>query len=494
MINLMIALHCHIPYVRKRGIWPYGEEWIFESMLESYLPLLMVLHDLSKIGIRNILSISISPILLEQLSDEYIKAGFEKYLENRINLTKMDCLDFSKKGWSNLEVLADNKSNHLTRIFEFWHKISRDIISEFSKFEKIGLIEIGASSATHAILPLLSKKSIEEQIRIGMETLKHRLNITPNYFWLPECAYKLGLEEDLRDAGIKFVFLGSSATTDESFKAYKLGNTDIISVSRQWNLSKMIWSSENGYPGDTRYREFKKRYRRSGNRYWKMTGSKVTLPNKEIFNPDESKSAVTEHIADFISKIKEMNEVSNEKFLLISLDAEVLGHSWFEGVEWLKGVITAAHENESENIKLCTPENVITQIDNGSLDSIRPEICSWGKDGDLRSWDRPAVSWMWEELGTMSSKYFDLTKNETTDKNYLNQLQRELLLSQSSDWPFLVTNKNARVYGERRFRMHSRAFWNIVDMIETGFKDFNLQALLEKDNPFPFLDQPIDKS
>ena len=31
-----LVLHAHIPYVRKAGVWPFGEEWLFEVMADTY--------------------------------------------------------------------------------------------------------------------------------------------------------------------------------------------------------------------------------------------------------------------------------------------------------------------------------------------------------------------------------------------------------------------------------------------------------------------------
>jgi 1,4-alpha-glucan branching enzyme len=486
MINLMITLHCHIPYVRKRGIWPYGEEWIYESMLESYIPLIMMLRDLSISGQKNILSVSISPILIEQLNDDYIKEGFNEYLHKRIELTNRDISDFTKKSWNNLKVIAEYQKEYLSGIKNTWEMLQGNLLETLSNLEKSGLIEIGASSATHAILPLLSKKSIDRQIDVGMKSLKQRMNITPKFFWLPECAYKLGLEESLESAGISFVFMGSNVSGNENpYSPYQLGNTKVVAVSRQWELSKKIWSTESGFPGDPRYREFQKRYRRSGNRYWHITGSRVSLAKKGILDIEKSRVATNEHVHEFMETLNNLASDGENKTVLLSFDAEVFGQTWFEGIEWLKKVILSI--KDSKEITLTTPGNILAEIDSSELESLRPHTCCWGKDGNLESWSRPSVSWMWEELGTMASKFFDLEKDKNINKMHLAQLERELLLSQASDWPFLITSKNARVYGEKRFRMHAKAFWNIVDMIETDFKGFNFELIVKKDNPFPFL-------
>ena len=63
------VLHSHIPYARQAGMWPHGEEWIHEAIAETYLPLLNALYDLAEEGIEYKLTVSVTPVLAEQLAD-----------------------------------------------------------------------------------------------------------------------------------------------------------------------------------------------------------------------------------------------------------------------------------------------------------------------------------------------------------------------------------------------------------------------------------------
>ena len=85
-----LVLHGHIPYVKKSGIWPFGEEILFEAMLETYIPMLNILRDLKEKSIKTALTINLTPILAEQLADEYMKQRFSEYMENLIIRAKND--------------------------------------------------------------------------------------------------------------------------------------------------------------------------------------------------------------------------------------------------------------------------------------------------------------------------------------------------------------------------------------------------------------------
>jgi 1,4-alpha-glucan branching enzyme len=61
-VRLSIVLHTHMPYVEGFGTWPFGEEWLWEAIATSYLPLLDVLdaHPAT-------VTLSITPVLADQL-------------------------------------------------------------------------------------------------------------------------------------------------------------------------------------------------------------------------------------------------------------------------------------------------------------------------------------------------------------------------------------------------------------------------------------------
>jgi 1,4-alpha-glucan branching enzyme len=56
--ELAIVLHSHMPYVEGFGTWPFGEEWLFDAVARSYLPVLEAARDLT---------ITVSPVLADQL-------------------------------------------------------------------------------------------------------------------------------------------------------------------------------------------------------------------------------------------------------------------------------------------------------------------------------------------------------------------------------------------------------------------------------------------
>jgi 1,4-alpha-glucan branching enzyme len=79
--------------------------------------------------------------------------------------------------------------------------------------------------------------------------------------------------------------------------------------------------------------------------------------------------------------------------------------------------------------------------------------------------------------------------NDKSISGVLNQAARELLLAESSDWPFLVTTGQARDYAVQRFSEHLERFIALIESVENGQPDGALAASLwEKDRLFENID------
>ncbi len=222
-------LHCHIPYCRKSGVWPAGEEWLFEAMNETYIPLLRVLRGFQMDGLRPGIMIGVVPILAEQLADPYMNQRFTEYLEDKIRRAEEDGRRFQ-----------GNPENR--RIAEYWrerfqghfqayvHDFYRDILGTLKWLQEEGVIEVLTSAATHGFLPLLERdSSVFSQIRLGVETYRKYFGRQPRGFWLPECAYRpaqwveaekrerKGIDQWLADEGLTYFFVEGVGLTRAGF-------------------------------------------------------------------------------------------------------------------------------------------------------------------------------------------------------------------------------------------------------------------------------------
>jgi 1,4-alpha-glucan branching enzyme len=545
------VLHSHLPYCRMAGRWPHGEEWLHEAASETYLPLLNALYDLKEGGYPIKLTIGLTPVLAEQLADPLVLDHFELFLEEKIGAAEGDVARFQRVGESHLEYLAAFFRGWYRNILDtFRNRFGRDVVGAFKKLQDEGYLEIITSAATHGYLPLLSRdSSIYGQLKAGVESYRRLFGRTPRAIWLPECAYrpafyaeadgeryyKPGLEEFLAELDIGCFFsethtiegglpVGKAAgdaigygdvpkriavplpdyvgpTEKTTYQPYYVAEgrgeglySPVAVIGRNNRTGMQVWSADWGYPGDYDYLEFHKKDGVSGLRYWRVTGARVDLGQKDTYHPDWAAYKVGEHsrhfawlVGDLVSQYFE--ESGRFGLIASNYDTELFGHWWFEGIEWVREVLRIL--SQSETVELTTASDYLEE--HPPEDVLALPEGSWGMGGGHWTWDNHETRWMWEPIHQAELRMEQLVARHPAAQGdlaaVLNQAARELLLMQSSDWPFLVTTGQAREYAIVRFNEHLERFNRLAELAEAGQADPTLVAeLYERDKLFPNMD------
>ncbi len=434
---------------------------------------------------------------------------------------------------------------------DFDVRFKRDIIGSFRQLQDEGYIEITTSAATHGYLPLLSRdSSIVGQLKAGVESYKRMFGRAPRGIWLPECAYRPaymtedgklrpGLEYWLNQQGLKVFFsethtitggqpvgvaagdvvgpygaikrryvIPAATTVPErsatTYHPYYVSDTThgpdaeqhsgVAVIGRNNRTGQQVWSAEWGYPGDFDYREFHRKAGTSGLQYWRVTGAKTDLAYKDYYHPDWAAYKVdqhAEHFAHLVGDLIRSHHSQTGEYGLISsnYDTELFGHWWFEGVAWIGKVLR--HLAANEDVEMTTASTYVEA--HPPRDVLNLPESSWGAGGTHFVWDNAETHWMWEpihsaeqRMETLAGKYASATPDETL---VLNQAARELLLLQSSDWPFLVTTGQAREYAIQRFSQHIERFNALAGSVEKGTPDVaRASEYWELDKVFPDID------
>jgi len=516
------VLHTHLPYCRMAGDWPHGEEWLHEAMLECYLPLLQSLRRLAaetqgSLGI----TINMTPILAEQLRDPTVIEHFRSYITGRVERARSDVRRFASSPSQLREATAAFHAERYeaTRAF-FEDTLGGDVIGGLADLDAAGRIEVATSAATHGYLPLLvDEDAIRFQVKTGVESHRRNFGRAPRSFWLPECAYRPGLEEYLDEAGIKVFFAETHLITGgtargkavrdvvgpydqptidptpvelperplTTFQAYRVGNSRVSVIGRNERTGKQVWSAAHGYPGDPAYREFHKKDDTSGLHYWRVTGDKVDLGQKSEYDAGAAARVADAQAMHFHGVIRSELEsyrqwAGQPGLVLQAYDTELFGHWWLEGVQWLEGTIRRLASDP--DLQLVSAGDYVKA--NPPARAIGLPEGSWGDGGDHRTWANPATSWTWPEIRARQSRARALLARDTPASR---QLARELLLLQSSDWQFLMTTGQAHDYAVERFNSHCQRFDAIADAVESGSPETD-KLVAEYgwlDNPFPDL-------
>jgi 1,4-alpha-glucan branching enzyme len=521
-----LVLHSHLPYVRGAGRWPHGEEWVHEAILGTYLPLLVLLHDLRAEGVRYRITVGLTPTLLEQLADPDICTRFLAYADDQIRRAELDAWDFGVAGASAKQAVAEFYRGSYTRLKQaFTQRFGRDIVGAFADLARTGEVEILTSAATHGYLPLLDARSVEAQLAVGLASTKRLTGLEPTGIWLPECAYKPGLERALERHGFTHFFTdaalvrgsevrraakpfrskrgdrhsgaGAGAAvldaadplidpTVDVLRPYLVADSAVAAVSRHPETSEQVWSASQGYPGDPFYREFHRKDDRSGLRYWRVTGT-TDLGDKAEYVVAQAADRVREHAAHFSASVRDAlaahrAATGHDGTIVTTFDSELFGHWWFEGIDWLGIVLRELADIET------------TVAGRLETDPPRERIAlaegSWGKNNDHSTWLAPQTQWMWDGIRIAADRVralADAPPRDALRKRAADHALRELLLLQSSDWPFLVTTGQAGDYATERFRSHAQRLQRSVEIAARGTTDdeVELRSLERADNPFP---------
>ncbi len=494
--SLALILHAHLPFVRHPEHEEFFEEnWLFEAITESYLPLLVMMRRLLRDGVPFKLTISITPTLCAMLQDPLLRTRYTRYLDRAIDLSRRE-IERNRE----CEALRNLANFYFERFTDcrryFVDEWKSDLISVFRQLRDAGSLELIASAATHGLLPLLqqSPEAVRAQIMIGCDVLRENFGSEPNGFWLPECAYTLGLEDVLQEANVRWFVLDThglmfgdppprGAIFAPCFTA-----AGPAAFARDGDSSRQVWSAEAGYPGDPSYREF---YRDIGFglKFHRVTGRDV---DKELYQPALAQETAEKHAEDFLQRrrvqFKEVRALSPNPIVVTPFDAELFGHWWFEGPRFLELFIRKAAYDQ-DDFELTTPTEYLMRHPTQQVTV--PAASSWGDKGYFEVWLDPSNSWIYPHLHAAARRMVEVARAHSHDAwpnsdRALRQLARELLLAQSSDWAFLMKTGTAREYAVKRTTDHICRFNRLYEDLAAGVIDESYLSDCEwRDNLFP---------
>ncbi|MFN7140733.1 MAG: DUF1957 domain-containing protein, partial [Limisphaerales bacterium] len=186
--HLAIVLHAHLPFVRHPEHEKFLEEnWLFEAITETYIPLIQVMDGWLHDGMDTRLTITLSPTLCSMLLDPLLQQRYERHLHDLIELAEKE---LHRTHWEpHFHELARMYHHRFVAIRDTYFAYGRNLVGAFRKFQEQGKLEIITTAATHALLPLMadSPQSIRAQILVARDHYRSCFGRDPRGIWLPEC-------------------------------------------------------------------------------------------------------------------------------------------------------------------------------------------------------------------------------------------------------------------------------------------------------------------
>ncbi len=211
------VLHAHLPYVRHPEHASFLEEdWFFEALTETYVPLVRVLDGLLNDGVEYRLTMTLSPPLVSMMTDELLVGRYHRHLDNLVELARRE-VDRTKKWQPQFHDLAWFYLHELSDIRRVFREVyGSNLVSAFRKHRDAGKLEIITCGATHGFFPLMDPvpQAVRAQVQVAAHHYRKHFGRSPDGIWLPECGYTPGHEVFLKEAGLRFSFLEAHGLDD----------------------------------------------------------------------------------------------------------------------------------------------------------------------------------------------------------------------------------------------------------------------------------------
>jgi len=513
-----LMLHAHLPFVRHPERDYFLEEnWLFEAITETYLPLLQMFERLTREGVPFRLTMSITPPLVNMLQDSLLQYRYKRHMEKLIELAEKEK---ARTRDGREKIMANLYHRRFSTALDYYlHDINMDMIARFREFQERGVLDIVTCSATHTFLPLVKRQeTIKAQLATARDCHRRAFGVNPVGIWLAECGFYPPLAPLLHQTGLVY-FFAEAATFDTSDPQAVYGvhapvtcrEAPVAAFARDMEASSQVWHAKIGYPGDFAYREF---YRdigfdldfdyikpyidpegiriNTGIKYKSITGP---TEDKQAYNPFTAIERASQHADHFLSnRIAQIQHLSRNMdrppLVVTPFDAELFGHWWYEGPLFLEFLIKKMHYNQ-DVVAMVTPADYLERYPVNQQVSL--PYSSWGEKGYADFWLSEPNAWIYQHLHTMEDRMVEMAVNhrgaQGTLARALNQCMRELFLAQSSDWAFIMRNATSVQYAERRTKNHINRFNTLYEQVKHGTIDeAYLAELASRDNIFPDID------
>ncbi|MCH2372943.1 MAG: DUF1957 domain-containing protein, partial [Planctomycetes bacterium] len=495
---LTILLHAHLPFVREPDHERFLEEgWFYEALHECYLPLLMSFESLIREGVDFRVSVSLTPTLLSMFDDELLRSRFELKLNSLIELSEKESERLSSDAQF-YETARFYRDRFVAQREFYLQRCGGDVTGAFRRLQDAGYIEILTSAATHGYLPILRHEpsAVRAQLRVAVDHYAERFGRPPEGIWLPECGYYPGLDEELAAAGLRYFIVESHGVLHGSNRpaygvyAPTICRSGVVAFARDPECAQQVWSVKEGFPGAPDYREF---YRDIGHdlpleyiddyigvdglrtdtglKYYRVTGA---TDQKQPYVREQAMQQAVQHAALFLQWRQKQTEwlapqMDRRPIIVAPYDAELFGHWWFEGPEWLSCLLRKIALDQ-DTLITATPSEYLADRDDSQTST--PVASSWGAGGYSQVWISHENDWIVPELLRTAYAMRRLAgaypSPSAVECRALKQAAREALLAQASDWAFMIKNNTNAEFATERVKQHLSQFDEIAAMLDSG--------------------------
>ncbi len=525
MSYLVIALHGHLPYINHPEHEHFLEEdWFFEGVADCYLPILGMLDGWKSDSVQASITMGLSPPLLSMMTDGRLRDRMARYLDARRVLVERYLQTLPHD--SPFRTAAEFSREETGRAQARFDGCGRDVARAFAEHHHAGRVEIMTCNVTHGLVPVLQdREAVRAQVREAVRAHERMLGFRPRGIWMPECGIHPEGLAACADENLCFTFTEDRAARfawpPPQHDVYRpLWSPEGVGLfPRDPGSAKEVWSAAEGYPGDFRYREFYRDLgydapdamlddvhkqgtgarKNMGVKLHKITG-RVNLDEKQPYWPADAFAAVQQHAQHFAERRAQdaadiERALGTEPCITAAFDCELFGHWWHEGPWFLDQFLRKLASGTVSGMAAPRPVTAYHYLELEPTQQVSfPAVSSWGDGGAFEVWVNERNDWVWRRVHDAQKRFTDVVSRVGTSDpgprgRAVRQAYRELLLAQSSDWPFILTMGTQMGYAQKRPVVHlSRCHRLLTGLERDSVDEADLAQMEERDAVFPDCD------
>ena len=508
---ISFVLNGNLPFVRHPELSnPAEEHWFFESVSETYIPLLEVFDRLDREHLPFRMAVCLSPTLCQMLGDELLIQRYLAYTDRQIRFGEKELQRTSKD--PPLNRLIRHFYDRLIEKREFFSdRLENNVIKGFDYYQKKGRLEILTTAVTHAFLPFYTAcpEAVKAQLEVAITDYRQNFSRPPQGFWLPELGWNAELDSWLRAYNFNYTIVNSHALAFANPPAEKgtfypaRTPQGIVVFGRDFYAGQAVTEiakdpvfrnneRDQGFelPSENLSLFLSSSGSRSatGYKYWTSDSLKPAL-----YDPKKAQESAKNHAITFIkealSRLKAAGDlIEGPAVSLCAFEADSFGRFWHEGPLFIEALFREAAKDDK--VQFMTPTEYYCKQDSVSFQQVMPEFSSWGPNGYAEAWLDASNDWMYRHATRALDRMVEIVDRfpDSTGlkERALNQAAREMLLSLSSDWPKMLYKQENVDYAKSRVEGSLRNFTTIYEALGSNYISTDWLTQLERrNNIFP---------
>ncbi len=484
-----------------------AENRFFDLITYRLIPFLKMCDSLIKDAVPFKLALSISPIYCQMLKNKTLTSRYKTFLEKKI--------EFAKKEEARLEnseelllVLKEN-IKLIKQTLKYFSSIKEDIVSRLAYLQKENYVEILATVASSAFLPVYKRvpEVVHAQLQMGRLLYADYFDVNKLKGFFPQfLGFFKGLDKILKNYGYEYSLVSGSAfllskkipktgvfapaITMEG--GLKLLSTDINTYT-DLNFSLDSYEKKEVYLANSSDIGFSLQDREyllplfdidEGRR---ITGFRYYNYGKEVYDYKKARMQAKKDAKSFVNAKRELLGSVEEKgqlknpFSLTVFTSNFLGFRWYEGFIWLEEVIREI--NRIEDMEMSSPHEVCSSF--REMDTVELFYSSLLDSRYAEELFTEENDWMYryvmkctERLKTLINNFEDMSP---LNIRTLNLATREVTMMQSSLMTYFANNRCYKNFVIKHFKEMVKSFTYIYETLGASKEETRHLTTREQD-------------